>query len=159
MKKLITILFFAATFFNTNLSAQTYNTAVGLRLGSPSSASIKHFINENSALEGYVGFRGFSNYFWTTVSSAYLYHQPIGGVDGLQWYAGGGASVYFWSFDFNTTANSTTFGVQGYLGLDYKFENAPINLTIDWIPSLFFNGFVSGFGGGYGSLGARYVLK
>lgn len=138
--------------------AQVYKSAIGARLGYPLAASYKTFINESSAIEAYVGFRGYSGYGWFAVSGAYQKHAPINGVDGLQWYWGAGLSAYFWNFDFDTTASSTTFGLQGYLGLDYKFANAPISITADWIPTFFFSGYVNGFGGGFGSLGVRYVI-
>lgn len=149
--------------FSNSAEAQTYQTALGLRLGYPLAITAKHFFNENSAVEAYVGTRGYSTYRWTNVSAAYQYHKPIAGVDGLQWYVGGGASVFFWgyknSFIGADDYNNTTFGVQGYLGLDYAFDSVPINLSVDWVPTYFFSGFGSGFGGGYGSLAVRYILK
>jgi len=144
----------------TTTSAQEYESALGARLGYPLSASYKTFLGgSNNAFEAYAGFRNFgAGYSWFTISGAYQIHKPIEDVEGLQWYFGGGASVYFWSFDFTTDSSTTTFGLQGYLGLDYKFEDYPINLSLDWIPTIFLSGFDSGFGGGYGSLGVRYVL-
>lgn len=100
---------------------------------------------------------------WFSVSGVYQFHKPIDEVDGLQYYFGVGASVYFWNFDFNFSNqySSTTLGVQGYLGLDYAFEDMPINVTLDWIPTIFVNsgGFTSGFAAGYGTLGVRYILS
>jgi hypothetical protein len=150
--------FLAATF---TLQAQNYKTAIGARLGYPLSASLKHFVSETSALEGYVGTRGYSGYRWTNVSGAYLYHRPIEEVEGLNWYVGGGASVYFWSFDFGFGENfgTTSFGVQGYGGLEYSFEEVPLSISADWVPTIFFNSYLSGFGYGYGSLAVRYNLK
>ncbi len=138
--------------------AQLYKSAIGARLGYPLAASYKTFLNESSAIEAYVGFRSWSGYGWFSVSGAYQKHAPINGVDGLQWYWGGGLSAYFWNFDFDTDSSNTTFGLQGYLGLDYKFPNAPVSITADWIPTFFFSGYINGFGGGYGTLGVRYVI-
>ncbi len=47
----------------------------------------------------------------------------------------------------------------GVLGLDYKFTDAPVNLSLDWAPILFVNGYDNGFRGAYGALSARYTLK
>ena len=48
-------------------------------------------------------------------------------------------------------------GVDGVLGLDYKFNRAPINLSIDWQPSFeFADG--HGFVGSWGGLGIRYTF-
>ncbi|GJM36092.1 MAG: hypothetical protein DHS20C18_50930 [Saprospiraceae bacterium] len=163
-KHVLLIPLFAFIFcFSNSAEAQNYQTALGARLGYPLAISFKHFLNENSAIEAYVGTRWYSTYRWTNISGAYLYHKPIAGLDGLQWYVGGGASAYFWGFK-NTFPgaeryNNTTIGIQGYLGLDYKFDDVPINISLDWVPTYFFNGFGNGFGAGYGSLAVRYVLK
>jgi hypothetical protein len=144
-----------------NLEAQSYKTAVGARLGYPLSASFKTFLSESSAVEVYAGFRGWSTYSWITISGAYLIHKPFPNVENLNWYFGGGASIYFWTWDnaFIDPGDNTSFGIQGYLGLDYRIADTPVNLTVDWVPTFFLNGYGSGFGGGYGSLGVRYILK
>lgn len=162
MKKLVCFSFFAALFFfAAPADAQNFKSAVGARLGYPVSATFKHFLNESNAVEVYAGFRGWSTYSWFTLSGAYQVHKPLEDVTkGLEWYFGGGASVYFWNYDFSTEFSTTTLGLQGYLGLQYTFEDTPINLSVDWIPTVFIgNGFTSGFGGGYGSLAVRYVLS
>ncbi|MCB0595689.1 MAG: hypothetical protein H6557_03535 [Lewinellaceae bacterium] len=165
MKKQKLIFPIAAIFLMLSFAtqAQEYKSAVGARLGYPLSASFKYFLNDSHALEAYVGTRGWSGYRWTNISAAYLIHKPLDveGVEGLSWYFGAGASVFFWNFDVFLGENysTTTIGAQGYLGLDFAFPNAPVNLTVDWVPTYFFNGYGSGFGGGYGSLGVRYILS
>jgi hypothetical protein len=138
--------------------SQEYKAAAGLRLGYPFSASVKYFATETNAFEAYVGTRGFGFYRWYSVSGAYLRHFPVEGVEGLQYYFGGGASMLFWNFDIISAAPKTTFGIQAYAGLDYKIPNAPVSVTIDWVPTYFLTGFSSGFGGRYGALGIRYIL-
>jgi hypothetical protein len=32
--------------------------------------------------------------------------------------------------------NTTFFGAQGVVGLDYKFASIPINISLDWKPEL-----------------------
>jgi hypothetical protein len=163
MKKLIfTLVLVIGCFFAAY--SQNYKSAIGLRLGYPVSVSYKHFISEPGAIEGFLGFRSYSGYSWVNVGATYQHHFAIPDVDGLSWYVGGGASVFFWNdkddfFAGNDDFNSTSFGILGVLGLDYKFPSAPINLSVDWMPTIFINGYGSGFGGGYGALSARYVLK
>ena len=161
MKKLLLLV--SIFFLSITISqAQEYDAAIGARLGLPLSASYKHFLNDSHALEAFVGFRGFSNYSWFSINGAYLVHNPISDVPGLQWYFGGGANLFFWTYDtgFITGENSSNIsvGVSGYLGLDYRFAEIPLNLSLDWAPIFFLNGFGSGFGAGYGSLGVRYIL-
>ena len=149
-------------FFANTGSAQEYGSAIGLRLGYPLSLTYKTFINDNSAIEVFGGLRGYSTYSWINVGAAYEVHKPIEGVDGLQWYFGGGASAFFWTFKNSFSGDnsaSATFGILGTLGLDYKFEDAPINLSVDWMPIFFLNGFGNGFGAGYGALAVRYTLN
>lgn len=138
-----------------------YKTAIGLRLGYPLSASFKTFISDKNAIEAYAGFRSYSLYKWVNIGALYQVHNSIGSVDGLSWYYGGGANVFFWSYDSSITgASSTTFGIAGNLGLDYKFANSPFNLSADWVPIFFIGGdYLTGFGGAYGGLAVRYVLK
>jgi len=147
----------------TFASGQDYNTAVGARLGYPLSLSIKHFLSEDNAVEGYVGFRGNVSYNWISVSGAYQKHTDINieDLDGFRWYWGAGASAYFWNYQsasLRDQYNSLSIGVQGYLGVEYTFSETPLSLSADWVPTFFLNGFSSGFGSRYGSLGVRYVL-
>jgi len=46
----------------------------------------------------------------------------------LQWFYGGGGYVGF--------GGDTNVGGMGIIGLDYKFNNAPLNLSLDWKPEL-----------------------
>ena len=164
MKNLFLIGIFMLFSFISNLSAQAdYNSAIGLRLGYPTSISYKTFIDYDAAIEGYIGWRDYSfgNYF--SVSGAYQKHKPFPETEGLQWYFGGGASLYFWGYEdeFKEVGyTSTSFGVQGYLGLDYKFLRAPINISLDWVPTFFLGSSlnINTFGGGFGGLTVRYVI-
>ena len=151
--------------------AQEYSTAVGARFGIPISASVKHFLDDANAIEGYVGFRGNSFYNILSVSGAYQRHYDLnldGELANLRWYWGAGASFYNLSYDLGPLVDdsgfsTSAFGVNGYLGLQYVFDGAPIELTVDWVPSIFLGGtfgggFGGGFQGGYGGLGVRYTL-
>ncbi len=164
MKKLILLIGFIITCASiSTVSAQDYKSAIGLRFGYPLSLSYKHFISEKGAIEGVLGYRNYSYYNWLNLSGFYEHHMPIKSVENLSWYVGGGASVYKWSYDDtfypNNDYNSISFGIHGIIGLDYKFSNIPLNLSVDWIPTVGFGGeFLGGFGGSYGALSARYIL-
>ncbi len=147
--------------FSGNLKGQLYDGVVGLRLGVPLSISYKKIINENKAIEGYIGTRGKNGYRFINISGGYQIIEPIDlwGVEELYYYYGGGASIYFWSFKEAGNNQTVTPGLQGYLGLEYTFPDKPINITLDWVPTLFIIGHLSGLRGGYLSLGVRYVLS
>ncbi len=159
MKKLFFTLVLLMAFFAAN--SQDYKSAIGLRLGYPTSITYKHFISEPGAIELFAGFRSYTFYRWINVGGAYEHHKPISGVDGLKWYFGGGASIFLWTYDdgFLDDDGSTSFGLLGVLGLDYKFADAPVNLSADWMPVFFLNGYGNGFGGGFGAVSARYTFR
>ena len=143
-----------------SLYGQSYKSAIGARLGVPFAASYKTFISEPGAIEIFAGFRGYSGYSWVSANAAYQHHFPIGSVENLSWYAGAGAGVQFWNWKNSALDDSNTcISIMGVIGLDYKFSEIPLNLSVDWMPTYFLGGYIGGFGGGYGSLSARYVLK
>jgi hypothetical protein len=142
------------------LTAQVYDSAIGLRLGYPLSVSYKSFISTTDAIEVYAGFRGYRRYNWVSINGAYQRHERISEVNGLEWYYGGGVGLQFWNYDFDERG-STTLSLAGYLGLQYTFPDSPISLSLDWIPRIFVGTIrtrFEKFGGGYGGLGVRYVL-
>ncbi len=165
MKKTLQILgvFIALIVLTSNpIKAQSHKTAIGLRLGYPLSVSIKHFLSDKNAIEGFAGFLSYSGYSWRNVGGLYQMHNPIPDIGGLKWYWGAGASVYFWSYKNGFAfgdSGKTSLALLGNLGLDYKLENTPLNISLDWVPAFFVNGYSSGFGGGYGALSVRYVLN
>jgi hypothetical protein len=164
MKKFALLFFMLITLaVASQLKAQAYNSAIGLRFGYPISVTYKTFMTESNALELFAGYRGYSgiyNYF--AVGALYEIHKPFPDVDGLSWYYGPGASVQFFNYDnsyvFGEDPGSVGFAVSGVLGLDYKFADAPFNLSLDIMPTFRFGGWDDGFYAWY-ALSARYVLK
>lgn len=148
--------------FHQTAQSQDYKSAIGARFGFPLSASYKTFLSESSAVEAFVGFQSYAlSYTWINIGAAYQIHNDISGVDGLKWYYGAGASVYLYSFKnvfVGDNFGSTAIGLQGYLGLDYRLKDAPINISLDWVPTFFLSGFNNGFSPKYGALSVRYIL-
>lgn len=131
-------------------NSSSYTTALGVKVWDGGGISLKHFFNQNNAGE-VIG------YFWTQgarFTGLYEIHGAINGAEGLRWYIGPGAHVGFYN---NKYGNGAFIGVDGVLGLDYKFNSAPINLSLDWQPSFEF-GDARGFYGSWGGLGIRYTF-
>ena len=160
MKKMkFSILLILSFFFFTNpIGAQDYKLAGGLRLGYPVSLSLKYFISGASALEGFLGTRGYSylafDYRSTVVGGAYLMHFPleIDELPGLQWYVGGGASIYLYNYDngiLDKDRVGSSLSIQGYAGVDYSFDDTLLNISIGWPPAIVFRGIGSGLGGDF----------
>jgi hypothetical protein len=165
MKKialLFSLLFVLA--MSTQIKAQDYKSAIGLRFGYPLSVTYKTFLNESNALDLFAGFRGYSGvYSYFSVGALYEIHKPISDVDGLSWYFGPGASVQFFNYDDdyffgNDDPDGFGFAVSGVIGLDYKFASAPVNLSLDVMPTFRIGGWDDGFYAWW-ALSARYVLN
>jgi hypothetical protein len=130
MKKL-PLLFFAALLFSLTTNAQytnNYKHAIGVRLGSSvpaikSGISYKHFIN-NNAIEAILSLGD-----GVGICGLYEIHKPISTVENLQWLVGFGGYATF------NNSNSNV-GAAGIIGLDYKFKDIPLNITVDWKPEL-----------------------
>ena len=96
MNRFIFALVLSVGFMGSLFAQDFYQSAVGARLGSPFSASYKTFVSESSAFEVYAGFRSYGFGGWLNISGAYQIHQPLEDViEGLQWYYGAGASIFF----------------------------------------------------------------
>ncbi|MBL7750063.1 MAG: hypothetical protein JNN29_01700 [Chitinophagaceae bacterium] len=127
-KKLVFLLvaFFAATI---GLKAQDYKTGLGVRLSTAGAVvnnaiTFKYFLNEKSAIEAQFAFGD-----PTALGVLYEVHKPLNNTEGLKWFYGGGGYIGFSKPD-------PLLGAQGVVGLDYKFPNLPLNLSLDWKPEL-----------------------
>ncbi|MBC7949559.1 MAG: hypothetical protein H7Y42_16855 [Chitinophagaceae bacterium] len=139
MKKLIcSFLFISGFCFITSVSAQDYKTALGVRLSSSSamvnnSVSLKHFLNDRTAVEALLSFGD-----PLALGAMIEIHKPFA-ASGVQWFYGGGGYISFvktYDAANNKTGTDPNFGAMGVVGLDYKFANLPLNLSLDWKPEL-----------------------
>ncbi len=116
-------------------NAQDYGTALGLRLGYFNGVTVKHFVGEKAALEGILTTRwsGFN------ITGLYEIHNRAFDVDRLNWYYGFGGHIGFWDgrdvYWANDLDMHTVIGIDGILGIEYNFEEVPINLSADWKPA------------------------
>lgn len=140
MKKTLTLAagMLAGIFFFQEASSQDYKTAVGVRLSSAApvvnnSISVKQFVSDKMAIEGLLSFGD-----PLALGVLAEFHKPLT-APGLQYFFGGGGYLGFIkTYDPNKFRNETNvnIGAQGIVGLDYKFANVPLNLTLDWKPEL-----------------------
>lgn len=161
MKKVFTLTIIVSFLFTSAASAQSngssYTTALGVKFYPGAGITLKHFIKKNAALEG-IG------YFWkdgVRITGLYEFHGDINGAPGLKWYVGGGAHISVWNDEWRkrypNRTNGSSVGVDGVLGLDYKFNGAPINMSIDWQPSVDLGSYY-GFNGNWGGISIRYTF-
>jgi hypothetical protein len=155
MKKIV-LTFFMVIGIVAFVSAQEYKTGIGIRAGFSSGLTIKHFKNSKVALEGLLTTRwqGFD------ITGLYEVHNRAFDADHLNWYYGGGAHIGFYNGNYVSWGNSgttyTVVGIDGILGLEYTFDEIPINLGIDWKPAINLFGY-TGFWS-EGAISVRYVF-
>lgn len=181
------VLAIATIFLTLNTSAQTdkkrpvtngggadYKTGIGLRLGYEAGLTVKHFVGKN-AIEGILsrgwGYGGFR------LTGLYEFQNPIASTPGLDWYVGFGAHIgayngnYYGYSAYNggyydkhgnwhPSGYRQTYmvlGIDGILGLEYTFPDAPLNISLDIKPYVDLIGYGSHFIDG--ALSVRYAIK
>ena len=126
---LFILLFLAAACWTVNASAQSgYKTAAGLFLdlgngGTYVGPSVKHFFDDNDAVQGMVLF---GNHV-TAIGVEYSYNKLIPNGGGFIWNIGAGPQVAF-------SSGTTAFLLRPQAGVEYKVPGAPIDLGFDWRP-------------------------
>lgn len=130
---------------------RSYKSALGVKVWDGGGISFKTFIQGNNAIE----LIGYFYKYGTRLTGLYEIHGNIEGAPGLKWYAGPGVHLGFYKKSYYN--DGTLVGIDGVLGLDYKINSAPINISLDWQPSFEF-GDDRGFLGSWGGLGIRYTF-
>jgi hypothetical protein len=156
MKKFFLAAFLFATVAGNaqsrTMNSTSYQTALGVKIWDGGGITLKHFVASNKAVEGIAYFYNRGIRF----TGLYEIHFDISSAPGLMWYVGPGAHIGFYN-DKYYHENKAVLGIDGVLGLDYKFNSAPINLSLDWQPSIEFASSF-GFNGNWGGLGIRYTF-
>jgi hypothetical protein len=156
MKRRIIIVFMLAVLSLASYG-QDYRTSLGLRAGLPYGLTVKHFLNKHNALEGVLAARwqGF------IITGLYENEHQTGQYPGLNWFWGFGGHIGFWGADENPnlepTYSGSVIGVDAILGIEYTFDEIPLNLSLDLLPSVNLIGH-TGWGGINGAISIRYVF-
>ena len=133
MKKTILLIALVLGLSYSSSYAQ-YKNAIGGRFGLANGLSFKTFNKSNKAFDFILNFQSKNDYDDFQFTALYEIHNPINNADGLRWYYGVGGDIG--SRRYKATEEKTMLlGVDGVLGLDYKFRDAPINLALDWKPN------------------------
>jgi hypothetical protein len=155
MRKLV--LFFVLSFsIALTAGAQGLNetkNAIGIRAGWGVEASYQRYIASANRIEVTAGV----NRFGFDVAGTYQWMFDINTSESGQfkWYAGAGLGMGSWSnkhFD-----KGFSIGVLGQAGIEYAFSSAPILLSLDYRPGLYFTPEVHFDWTGF-ALGVRYMF-
>lgn len=133
MKKQLTTLLLAliAIFsVNTKAMAQDYNSAIGVTLGGAMGIDYKQFISHHGAVEASFAYELGCNA--PLLVLVYQYHIEL--ADQFNLYAGGGIDVGA----IHTGGGGSEFalGLAPNIGFEYKFENSPIAIGLDYKPAI-----------------------
>jgi len=125
-----------------NNYTNSYNNAIGIRVGETSGLTFKHYFASSNAVEGIVSF-------WpNSLGITGLYEQYVStNITGLNWYFGGGGHInmgYMRSMDraysesryyaYRYTYPGVGIGVDGIAGIEYKIPKIPIAFSFDLKP-------------------------
>jgi len=151
MKKTVLIIIAIIAGFAVNAQSKNeYNQALGIKILDGGGITYKKFVTTNNAIEGIA-------FFWKQgmrVTGLYEFHKDIPNANGLQYYYGPGAHLGFYNKE---NGNGDFMGIDGVLGLDYKFEGIPVNISLDWQPAIEFAS-DHNFYAGWGGLALRYTF-
>ena len=120
------------------LKGKTQDNLIGIRGGWYSGISFQHYLSDGKAIEGLFQFaRGGMN-----ITGLYELHEPINGADGFGFYYGAGAHVGIYQKDrYNLfgdryTGSGSVIGADGIVGVEYIFDQIPLQLSLDYKPAL-----------------------
>jgi len=142
MKKL-----FLSAFMLLGLAAATQaqdfsKNALGLRLGDNDGfggeISYQRGLSKNNRLEFDLGWRNSKHVDAMKLVGLY---QWVWDIDkGFNWYAGVGAGIGSWRYDYNgVSENGSIILAAGDLGIEYNFAEVPLQLSLDFRPEFYLN--------------------
>ena len=120
--------------------------------------TIKHFLDKYDALEGIVASQVPGSRYNRTLGKGKLDRT----LSGTELVLGCRCSCGFWDEGtnpnmYNQLITDAVFGADGVLGLEYTFDDFPLNLSLDILPTVNLFG-STGWGGINGALSIRYVF-
>ena len=140
---------------------------LGLELGFPDGITGKYFLNSSNALDFGLGwaYRGYYGDDGLNLYADYLWHPfVLATADAfeLPFYVGVGG--HFWRFDYCDRAGCTynygeAFGVRVPIGIAFDFNNVPLDIFLQVVPTLdFFTHYAPHdvYLGFWGSVGIRF---
>lgn len=138
-------------FLTTSFFSQNYKMALGFKGGFPGYGSLnaKKSISNSDYLEASIG--GFGRYPYNVGFNVQIDYERMQALEkGFSFYYGGGVLLGLTSSIFHLAPKAL-------LGLEYNFEDLPLNISIDTGPYFFISpkiGFIWG-----GGLALRYAIR
>ncbi len=138
-------------------NAQSYDRAIGGKISSGLSVTYKQNLSPANNIEASLSL-DFLGGLGIGANAFYNWQWQIEAVPGLNWYVGPGASIGAGAL---TIAPYFIIGIHGNIGIEYKFAEIPLAISLDYGPGFGFGigsiGFVPGYIG-VGGLGVKYTF-
>lgn len=151
------IFILVAFLFTSNLlfAQAPYKKAIGIKFPGGYSITYKNFLSDTRNLE--LQATGWNKGF--RVSGLYEFNfYAFPQVPTLAWFVGPGLHIGFWKDQYKTDYGSKAdLGIDGIIGLDYKIPDIPINISLDWQPSVTLIGDAS-FAPASGGVAVRFTF-
>lgn len=148
---------FSGLVFASILNAQEYKTSMGLRAGLPVGITARHFLNKEYAVEGILASRWGGFVMMGCLEREYCNRD----YPGFGWFWGGGIHLGIWNEGYNPRLrhgySGAAAGIDGIAGIEYTFDELPLEISVDVVPSVNLAG-SAGWGGINGALSIRYVF-
>lgn len=125
---------FSVMVLTSTLHAQSYNTALGVRLGYDSGLTLKHFFTHENPGELILSIS--PRYF--QVVGMYEYQKLLPGFSDFSWVLGLGGHVGGIHHDKDKHKSNLLLGVDMMAGLEYSIARTPYVVALDWKPSFNF---------------------
>lgn len=159
MKKIILSAFMLIGLTFAAQAQDISKNALGLRLGNNDGfggeVSYQRGMSDVNRLELDLGWRNSKDVDAFKLAGIY---QWVWNIDGdFNWYAGVGGGLGSWSTTESAVKDSGTFiFAAGDIGIEYNFEEVPIQLSLDFRPEFGGNGYYKNNYGSDVALGVRY---
>ena len=142
MKKIILSAFMLIGLAFSSQAQDISKNALGLRLGDNDGfggeVSYQRGLSKNNRLELDLGWRNSNEVDAMKLVGLYQWVWEI--ENGFNWYAGVGGGIGSWSNSEGSTNDSGVFLLAaGDIGIEYNFQEAPIQLSLDFRPEFYLN--------------------
>jgi opacity protein-like surface antigen len=142
MKKIILSAFMLIGLAFSSQAQDISKNALGLRLGDndgfSGEFSYQRGLSKNKRLEFDLGWRNSNEVDAMKLVGLYQWVWEI--ENGFNWYAGVGGGIGSWSNSEGSTNDSGVFLLAaGDIGIEYNFQEAPIQLSLDFRPEFYLN--------------------
>ena len=142
MKKIILSAFMLIGLAFSSQAQDISKNSIGLRLGDNDGfggeVSYQRGLSKNNRLELDLGWRNNNDVDAMKLVGLYQWVWKI--ENGFNWYAGVGGGIGSWSIsEASTNDSGVLLLASGDIGIEYNFQEAPIQLSLDFRPEFYLN--------------------